>query len=81
MSMEPFMDNHAEELLRLLHLYVNDPDTLAGGVEDIRISELAEDLAMSMDSTSDAADRYRREIEETLTFASSGVKPDWLYKQ
>lgn len=71
MDANPFMDNHAEELLRLLHLYVHDFDTLSGGIEDLRISELAEDLAMSMDETTDAADRYRREIEETLAFAQS----------
>lgn len=44
-------------LLRLLWEYVKE-----GSYEDCSISELAEDLAMSMDETSEEADQLRQEI-------------------
>lgn len=55
-------DYEALELLRLLHKYVFEevPD------HDMQISELASDLAMSMDMTTDEADNLRKEIEEAL---------------
>lgn len=66
--MGDFTDRDCEELLQLLHKYLHDTDTLQGGLEDLTITALAEDLAMSMDYTTDNADRYRREIEEALTW-------------
>ena len=60
--MEDYMsDREALDLLRLLYRYVY----FAGDQpsDDITISALAEDLAMSMDETSEEADQLRREIE------------------
>jgi hypothetical protein len=54
-------DAEALALLRGLHTYV-----VEYGGDDLRMSELAADLAMSMDVTSDEADSLRREIEERL---------------
>lgn len=62
-----FTDRDAEELLRLIHRYYHDTDNLQGGVVDMMVSELVADLAMSMWETTNTADRYRREIEETLS--------------
>lgn len=51
-------DNEAMQLLRLLYKYHEehaiDPDDSIG--------DLVEDLAMSMDNTSDEAEKIRREI-------------------
>jgi hypothetical protein len=55
-------DQEALELLRLLHKYV----TKYGHVDDMPISELAADLAMSMDVTTDEADELRQDIEGIL---------------
>lgn len=55
-------DAEALELLRLLHKYVTS-DPIG---DDLYISELASDLAMSLDVITDEADRLRREIEEHL---------------
>lgn len=55
-------DKQALELLRLLHAYVTEYGSF-GSCEDMRLSECAEDLAMSMDETTDEADQLRREIE------------------
>lgn len=61
--MPEFMtDAECEELLRLLHKYVTE----YGSCSNMTVSEMAEDLAMSMDVTTDAADQYRREIEAIL---------------
>lgn len=57
-------DQEALELLRLIHLYVLGSSV--GLDPDFTIYDMAEDLAMSMDVTSDEADRLRREIEEAL---------------
>lgn len=52
-------DNEARELLRLLHMYVNE-----SGIDlPQTVPAMAEDLAMSLDVTDDASDMYRREIE------------------
>lgn len=56
-------DTQARELLRLLHVYVVEN---AADMHDMSISELAEDLAMSLDVTTDEDDMRRREIEEAL---------------
>lgn len=56
-------DHEALELLRLLHKYVE----AYGEGEDLPISELAGDLAMSMDVTTDEADNLRREIEAAIS--------------
>lgn len=50
-------DAQALELLRLLHVYVTLYDN-----REMTISEVAEDLAMSMDVTTDEADRIRQVI-------------------
>ena len=52
-------DQEALEFLRLLYKYVTEYSSCT----DMHISEMAEDLAMSMDVTSNEADRLRREIE------------------
>lgn len=57
-------DAQATELLRLLHAYVTEYGSCSN---DVTISDVAEDLAMSMDETSDEADRLRRDIEGALT--------------
>jgi len=56
-------DSECEELLRLLHKYVFEYDPPAS---NMRLSDMIEDLAMSMDHTTDKADQYRREMEEAL---------------
>lgn len=55
-------DYEALQLLTLLHQYVTEyaPDIPQ------TISALAEDLAMSMDRTSDAADELRQQIEAAI---------------
>lgn len=53
----------ARELLRLLHIYVTEN---AVDMHDMSITEVAEDLAMSLDTTTDEDDRRRREIEQAL---------------
>jgi DNA-binding transcriptional ArsR family regulator len=58
-------DEEAVKLLRLLHQYVMEyRDVL---LRHMTVSELAEDLAMSMDTTTDEADKLRREIEEAIS--------------
>lgn len=54
-----FTDKNAEELLILLEAYVTEYESCA----DMKISEVAEDLAMSMDVTTDRADSALRNIE------------------
>lgn len=56
-------DFEALALLRLLHKYVEE----FGSSTNMTISELAEDLAMSMDETIDEADFLRAEIERMVT--------------
>jgi hypothetical protein len=55
-------DKECVELLRLLHKYVSE----YGDSADMTISEMAEDLAMSMDETTDEADQLRVEIVARL---------------
>jgi len=59
-NVEEFTDIDAEQLLHLLHRYVTTytPDLPQ------TIPAMAEDLAMSMDETTDLADKCRREIEQ-----------------
>jgi hypothetical protein len=56
-------DQECVDMLRLLHSYVVE----YGSSADMKISEMAEDLAMSMDVTTNEADRLRRWIEEALS--------------
>jgi len=51
-------DKEILELLRLVYKYVSE----YGDSQDMTISEMVEDLAMSMDETTDEADRLRVEI-------------------
>lgn len=55
-------DKECLELLRLLKKYAEECS--AGG--DITLVELADDLAMSMDPTTDEADQLRQEIAGLL---------------
>lgn len=58
------MDDHdSEQLLLLLDKYVSAYDTSA----DMTIEDLTEDLAMSMDVTSDRADSARANIQANFT--------------
>lgn len=56
-------DNQCVELLRLLHKYVTEYNDCV----DMPISEMAQDLAMSMDRTTVEADQLRREIENAVS--------------
>lgn len=56
-------DHEALTLLQLLAKYVTEYDSCA----DMKISEMAEDLAMSMDVTTEEADELRRTIEGALS--------------
>jgi hypothetical protein len=56
-------DRQSRELLRLLHMYVQ---AYAADMHDMSITELAGDLAMSLNTTTDEDDRMRRYIEEAL---------------
>lgn len=51
-------DTEAMQLLRLLHKYVTDHDIRT----DDTIADVADDLAMSMDVTTDEADNIRKEL-------------------
>lgn len=55
-------DEECLAFLRLLHKYVTE----YGDCADMQLSDLAEDLAMSMDHTTDEADRLRVEITTAL---------------
>jgi len=59
--MDEFTDHDARSLLVFLHRYV----TAYPDVSD-SISDLAGDLAMSLDTTTDEDDRMRREIFESM---------------
>ena len=59
---EYMSDTECMELLRLLYKYVTE----FGDCTDMKISEMAADLAMSMDETTNEADELRREIETFL---------------
>jgi hypothetical protein len=55
-------DDEAEKLLRLILKAVTQfPD-----YENMTLSDFVEDIAMSMDVTTDKADQYRRAIERIL---------------
>jgi hypothetical protein len=56
-------DVMSRELLRLLVMYV---EAYAADMHDMSISELASDLAMSLDVTTEVDDERRRYIEEAL---------------
>lgn len=56
-------DAQARELLRLLALYVTEYESCA----DMRLSEMASDLAISMDATTDEDDANRRLVETYVT--------------
>lgn len=56
-------DGKAEKLLELIWIAVTE----FGWCADMKVSEFAEDIAMSMDETTDRADTLRRLIEEFLT--------------
>lgn len=56
-------NTECEQLLELLHKYVTE---YSSGSPNMEISELAEDLAMSMDVTTDRADFLRSEIERLV---------------
>lgn len=58
-------DAQAEQLLELLAMYAEDES--AEVVRGMTVDMLAVDLAMSMDVTSDRADRARQIIEEAFT--------------
>jgi len=64
-----FTDTDALALLRLLHVYVTEYDSCA----DMRLSDMAEDLCMSMDETPDEADQLRRAIEVAVTFTGGAA--------
>lgn len=51
-------DAQTLSLLRKLHHYVSE----FGSCSDMKLSEVAEDIAMSMEVTTDEADRLRVEI-------------------
>lgn len=53
-------DDEALQLLRLLHKYLETFNESSS----IPVVELADDLAMGMDETTDEADRLRREINQ-----------------
>lgn len=56
-------DTQAEQLLELILVAVTEFGETS---TDMTIGDFAEDIAMSMDTTSDRADELRREIEEAL---------------
>lgn len=56
---QPLDDTDAEQLLILLHRYSHHPDTLT---PDEPLNLIVEALAMSMDPTTDLADRIRRDL-------------------
>lgn len=56
-------DEECVALLRLMHKYVTEFDSCT----DMSISDMAEDLAMSMDVTTDEADMLRQEITAAVT--------------
>jgi hypothetical protein len=55
-------DAECLQALKLLHKYVTEYDSCA----NMSLTDYAEDLAMSMDETTDEADNLRREIESVL---------------
>jgi hypothetical protein len=55
-------DAEAMELLRLLYKYVMEYVTEYDSCRDMRISEVADDLAMSMDGAPDEAERIAKRI-------------------
>lgn len=57
-------DEHAEQLLELIHIAITEYGGTFGGVT---LREFAEDVAMSMDKTTDRADQLRQWIEQILT--------------
>ncbi len=64
MNEEYMSDREALDLLRLLYRYVRYAGDQPG--DDIKISELADDLHMSLDESSVEADQLCTEIKECV---------------
>jgi hypothetical protein len=61
---ENLSDAQAEELLFLILIAITEYGETK---RDMTLEDFVEDVAMSMDTTSDRADDFRREIGENLT--------------
>jgi hypothetical protein len=60
---ENLTDEQAEELLFLILLAITE---YGGTRRDMTLGDFAEDVAMSMNRTTDNADKYRKHIEINL---------------
>lgn len=64
-SPEDYQDSEAEQLLKHLCRYCQCHESTLS--MDLQVSELAKDLAISMDITTDDADDYRAIIERIIS--------------